>query len=83
MRLFYQHLNTCESARNLPCVKNALDIGKRLERKVNMAETQYPDYKLLPYVFEAWLRRRFSDPSIEVQVRPSFRCNESWLTVYK
>ncbi|KAG6993553.1 hypothetical protein FocnCong_v017747 [Fusarium oxysporum f. sp. conglutinans] len=34
-----------------------------------MPETQYPDYKLLPHVFEAWLRRRFKDPSIEVQCR--------------
>ncbi|KAF4999922.1 hypothetical protein FGRMN_2160 [Fusarium graminum] len=30
-----------------------------------MPEKQYPDYKLLPQVFEAWLRKRFSDSTIE------------------
>ncbi|EXL66619.1 hypothetical protein FOPG_17225 [Fusarium oxysporum f. sp. conglutinans race 2 54008] len=34
-----------------------------------MPEQQYPDYKLQPEVFQAWLRKRFSDSSIEVKCR--------------
>ncbi|KAF4498672.1 serine threonine kinase [Fusarium agapanthi] len=34
-----------------------------------MPETSYPDYDLLPAVFEAWLQERFDDDSITVQCK--------------
>ncbi|KAF5549962.1 serine threonine kinase [Fusarium napiforme] len=34
-----------------------------------MPETSYPDYDLLPAVFEAWLQERFDDKSITVQCK--------------
>lgn len=40
-----------------------------------MPETSYPDYDLLPHVFEAWLRERFDDKTITVKV--------SWRIVYQ
>ncbi|EXK49781.1 hypothetical protein FOMG_02263 [Fusarium oxysporum f. sp. melonis 26406] len=33
-----------------------------------MPETSYPDYDLLPAVFEAWLQERFDDDTISVEV---------------
>ena len=35
---------------------------------VTMPEATYPDNKLIPKVFEAWLRHRFNDNAISVQV---------------
>ncbi|EKJ77900.1 hypothetical protein FPSE_01993 [Fusarium pseudograminearum CS3096] len=32
-----------------------------------MHEVQYPDYKLFPAAFEAWLRAKFDDPTITVE----------------
>ncbi|CCT63241.1 uncharacterized protein FFUJ_00133 [Fusarium fujikuroi IMI 58289] len=34
-----------------------------------MPETSYPDYDLLPAVFEAWLQDRFNDKTITVQCK--------------
>ncbi|UZP35212.1 hypothetical protein NXS19_003028 [Fusarium pseudograminearum] len=34
-----------------------------------MHEVQYPDYKLFPAAFEAWLRAKFDDPTITVECK--------------
>ncbi|KAF4340250.1 hypothetical protein FBEOM_5825 [Fusarium beomiforme] len=34
-----------------------------------MPETSYPDYDLVPAVFEAWLRKRFNDPTIGIECK--------------
>ncbi|SCO78684.1 uncharacterized protein FRV6_02897 [Fusarium oxysporum] len=34
-----------------------------------MPETSYPDYDLLPAVFEAWLQERFDDDTISVKCK--------------
>lgn len=33
-----------------------------------MHEVEYTDYKLFPAAFEAWLRAKFDDPTITVEV---------------
>lgn len=59
-----------EQDQNLPRAKAWRARDQSLPwAKVNMPEQQYPDYKLQPEVFQAWLRKRFSDSSIEVKVR--------------
>ncbi|KAI1031122.1 hypothetical protein LB504_000074 [Fusarium proliferatum] len=34
-----------------------------------MTEATYPDYRLKPWVFQAWLRDKFNDNSIVVECR--------------